>query len=376
MSELPLRSLIPNSVECIGALHLENSPTGLRPNRLPQWTQHQVPEGLGVMSRMPSGVRLQFETDSENIGIELLVTRMLGQSKVSVNLEHRDQIHEMQVIGGNSIVMDASRPAGYRVERGSSEIVWFRGLPSGPKKVMVWLPHNAYVEMQNLHIDTDSSVTRFDDSRPHWVHYGSSISHCMEAEMPAETWPAVASRQLKFSLTNLGFGGQCHLDPFVARTIRDLDAAVISLKVGINIVNMDSLRERVFSPMFHGFIDTIREVHKTTPLILCSPIYCPSAETRPGPTIPNGEGKFETIEGFESLRQGCLTLQRIRTLIEGIVETRRKEGDSNLYYISGLELFGSADADDLPDDLHPNPAGYIRIGKRFATKVAEMGLFD
>ena len=328
------------------------------------------------MSRMPSGVRLQFETDSENVGLELLVTRMLGQSKVSVNLEHGGRIHEAQVTNGNRIVMDASAPAGYKVERGSSEIAWFRGLPAGPKKLLVWLPHNAYVEMRNLHIDTDSSVIRFNDSRPRWVHYGSSISHCMEAEMPAETWPAVASRQLQFSLTNLGFGGQCHLDPFVARTIRDLDVEVISLKVGINIVNMDSLRERVFSPMFHGFLDTIREVHKTTPLILCSPIYCPSAEAKPGPTIPNSHGKFETIEGLEPLRQGCLTLQRIRTLIEEIVEVRKKEGDPNLHYINGLELFGSADSDDLPDDLHPNPTGYVRIGERFATKVAGMGLFD
>lgn len=376
MSELPLRSLIPDSVECIGAQYLESSSAGLRPNRLPLWTHHQVPDGLGVMARIPSGVRLQFQTASKNVGLELLVTRMLGQSKVSVNLEHEGELHEAQVTSGNRIVLDASEPAGYKVERGSSQIAWFRGLLPGMKNLQLWLPHNAYVEMRNLHIDDDCSVTCFADSRPCWVHYGSSISHCMEAQMPAETWPAVASRRLQYSLINLGFGGQCHLDPFVARTIRDLNAQIISLKVGINIVNMDSLRERVFSPLFHGFLDTIREVHKTTPLILCSPIYCPSAETKPGPTIPNSQGKFETIEGFEALRQGCLTLQRIRALMEEIVAARRKKGDSNLHYVNGLELFGSADSDDLPDDLHPNPAGYIRIGERFAAQVSEMRLFS
>ncbi|MYD79028.1 MAG: lipase [Gammaproteobacteria bacterium] len=328
------------------------------------------------MARIPSGVRLQFQTASKNVGLELLVTRMLGQSKVSVNLEHEGELHEAQVTSGNRIVLDASEPAGYKVERGSSQIAWFRGLLPGMKNLQLWLPHNAYVEMRNLHIDDDCSVTCFADSRPCWVHYGSSISHCMEAQMPAETWPAVASRRLQYSLINLGFGGQCHLDPFVARTIRDLNAQIISLKVGINIVNMDSLRERVFSPMFHGFLDTIREVHQTTPLILCSPIYCPSAETKPGPTIPNSQGRFETIEGFEALRQGCLTLQRIRTLMEEIVAARIKKGDSNLHYVNGLELFGSADSDDLPDDLHPNPAGYIRIGERFAAKVSEMRLFS
>ena len=76
LTELALRTLIPKTVECVGALHLETSSSGLRPHRLPHWTHYQVPEGLGVMSRMPSGVRLQFQTDSENVGLELLVTRI------------------------------------------------------------------------------------------------------------------------------------------------------------------------------------------------------------------------------------------------------------------------------------------------------------
>lgn len=375
MPQLLLSNLIPDSVECVGALHLEHTNTGLRPHRLPEWTRTQVSEGLRVMSRMPSGVRLQFQTDSKIVGLELLVTRMVDQSNATVNLGYEDQLLDATVTGGNRIVLDTSAKEGFKVERGESEVVWFRELPARRKLIEMWLPHNAFVEVRSLYIDDNASVARFSDSRPRWVHYGSSISHCMEAQMPAETWPAVAARQLQFSLTNMGFGGQCHLDPFVARSIRDLNAEIISLKVGINIVNMDSLRERVFAPLLHGFLDTIRERHITTPIILCSPIYCPSAENRPGPTIPNEQGKFKTVEGFDLLRQGCLTLQRIRTLIEEVVEIRKKEGDLNLYYINGLNLFGPSDADDLPDDLHPNPIGYIRIGERFAAKVRETGLF-
>ncbi len=55
----------------------------------------------------------------------------------------------------------------------------------------------------------------------------------------------------------------------------------------------------------------------------------------------------------------------MRTIIRDVVEGRRKAGDANLHYLDGLELFGAADAADLPDDLHPNGPGYVRMGQRF-----------
>jgi hypothetical protein len=104
---------------------------------------------------------------------------------------------------------------------------------------------------------------------------------------PADgTWPAVAARIAGMHLASLGFGGQCHLDPFVARTLRDADADVITLKVGINVINMDSMRERVFTPQLHGFIDTIRNAN---PVRSASPIFV-RAEQHPGPTVPNAGG--------------------------------------------------------------------------------------
>jgi lysophospholipase L1-like esterase len=48
-------------------------------------------------------------------------------------------------------------------------------------------------------------------------------------------------------------------------------------------------------------------------------------------------------------------------------------GDANLHYLDGLALFGPDDAGDLPDDLHPNAAGYARLGHRFAAHAFAMG---
>jgi hypothetical protein len=156
------------------------------------------------------------------------------------------------------------------------------------------------------------------------------------------------------------------LDQFVARTIRDLSADVVSVKVGINLVNGDAMRERTFAPALHGFLDTVREGQRETPILLVSPIYCPSVEDKPGPTIMGPDGRFVTVDGLDDVRLTCLTLAKIRQTMDDVVAARRKLGDAHLHYLNGLELFGLSDAEDLPDDLHPNAAGYVRIGQRFA----------
>ena len=132
-------------------------------------------------------------------------------------------------------------------------------------------------------------------TRRRWVHHGSSISHCMEASSPTRTWPVVAARMANVELLNLGLGGNCHLDQFVARTMRDEDADVLSLKVGINVVNLDSLKERTFAPALHGFIDTIREGKPNTPFLIASPIFCPSAENASGTDDSERAGRLRHI---------------------------------------------------------------------------------
>ena len=66
-----------------------------------------------------------------------------------------------------------------------------------------------------------------------------------------------------------------------------------------------------------------------------------------------------------ALALGALTLRRIRELEAEIVAARRAAGDANLHLLQGPDLFGPDDVGDLPDGLHPNAAGYQRMGERF-----------
>ena len=370
MRTVPLEN---GPVAIVGALDFDRSPTGISPRRLPAWTRPQIPDiFMNSMVAMASGVRLAFTTDSDSIELDVMATTFRYSTMVArpplCQLVADDATPVDAVVeSANYFVLDPIDPTNIGFEPGAPATLRFDGLGAASKRCEIWLPQTASVELQALRVDGRADVAATpSDGRRRWLHYGSSISHCMEADGPTSTWPAVAARQAGIELFSLGLAGECMLDQFVARTIRDQPADAISLKLGINIVNGDTMRERTFMPAVHGMLDTIRDGHPTTPILVVSPIFCPSVEDQPGPTMLLADGTFGTIPGERESREGALTLRRIREILNDIVATRRDAGDLRLAYLDGLDLFGAADVDDLPDLLHPNNDGYRRMGERFA----------
>lgn len=78
------------------------------------------------------------------------------------------------------------------------------------------------------------------------------------------------------------------------------------------------MRLRAFVPAVHGFLDTIRDGHPTTPLVLISPIFCAIHEDTPGPgavdldTLGTDQVRFIATGHSEGQQQGRLTLRVIR----------------------------------------------------------------
>ena len=371
MQVIPLEE---GGVQIVGALDFDRTEHGLTPRRLPAWTRPQVPAFMDLMVAQSAGIRLEFATTSRTIEIDAMITglelasRPRADAVFDLVLDDGPDLRSQRRPPGSRVVVDLARRLDVP-ERiiGDPTQIRFADLRTGLKRLALWLPQNASVELRALRLDDDAHLEPLPrQSRPRWVHHGSSISHCAAAHSPTQTWPAVAARLGHVDGINLGFGGNCHLDQFVARTMRDEPADLLSLKVGINVVNADSLKERTFAPALHGFIDTVREGKPETPFLIVSPILCPSAEDHPGPTVLSQDGAFVTIPGDTAARAGSLTLRRMRSIIEQLVADRRAAGDVNLHYLDGLELFGPADQDDLPDALHPNGDGYVRMGERFA----------
>lgn len=301
-----------------GAISLNRSPDWIEPWRLPYEERALYPspdEALLERAVTAAGVRLRFATDA---------------TSVSLNTEPFEAPRPFDITIDSDLVQTVEQPAG-------GEEVTFQDLPSGNKTVELWLPQrHGPVRMRSLVVNDGAEVKALPDLRPKWVTYGSSITHCAQARSPACTWPAIAARMRGLHLTCLGYGGNCHIEPMVARVVRDREADLITLKLGINVQGAASLSPRTFKAAVIGFVRTVREKHTETPITVISPFASPPRETTPNPV--------------------GLSLQQMREEIEDAVRRMQDTcGDNALRYVDGLRIFGlDLAADYLPDELHPN----------------------
>ncbi|MFD4951985.1 GDSL-type esterase/lipase family protein [Streptomyces sp. NPDC058451] len=358
-----------------GHLDAERTAHGLLPHRLPAGARRQIPDDqLAMAEAQPSGVRLVFRTRATTVELETLPTKRAYRGFPAP----ADGVYDLlvdgrlaaqaTVTGGNVRTVDMATQSAELLE-GPPGAARFTDLPARDKDVEIWLPHTEITEL--IALRTDAPVAPAPDSgRRVWLHHGSSISHGSNAAHPTAIWPALAAARGGVELVNLGFGGSALLDPFTARAIRDTPADLISLKIGINVVNTDAMRLRAFTPAVHGFLDTIREGHPTTPLLVVSSILCPVQEDTPGPLAPDfadGTLRFKATGDPAERAAGRLTLNVIRHELARIVEQRAAD-DPNLHHLDGRELYGEADYAELPlpDEVHPDPAAHRRIADNFA----------
>ena len=309
-----------------GAASLERTSDGVMPWRINHEERDLFPpmDWHGRL-KQPAGVRLTFRSNTQMVA---------GTAEINAQQ------------GPIDIYCDGGLHAALKIQEGRFNA---DGLPAGEKLVEVWLPHNVEFRLKSLELSDGASLRKYRDPRPRWVVYGSSITHCRRSEMPSMTWPGVVAREAGLNLTCLGFGGSCHLDPMIARMVRDMPADYLTMKVGINIYAASSLSPRTFRAGIIGFVKTVREKHPETPFAVISPIISPPRETTPN-----------SVE---------FTLSAMREEVADAVARLRANGDKNLHYFNGFKLFGPEHLEMMPDGLHPDAEGCKLMGYNFLREV-------
>ena len=239
-----------------GHLDLEATAHGLLPHRLPARARRQIPDDqLAMAEAQPSGVRLAFRTRATTIELDTLPTKRVYRG-FPAPAGRRVRPAGRRPPGRPGHAWPAATSArsstwspqtaelgrGARRHRSASP-----ACPARDKDVEIWLPHNG-----------DHRADRPAHRRPRRAGAGPGAQGVaaprqlhqprLERRHPTAIWPALAAAQGGVELVNLGFGGSALLDPFTARAMRDTPADLISLKIGINLVNADVMRLRAFTP--------------------------------------------------------------------------------------------------------------------------------
>lgn len=317
-----------------GHIALDVTRRGVQPWRVRLADRSLQHPALLLPAGTPSGVRLEFQSDAPELLLEVAPGEPLK--------DPQDIPWKFDLLINGVLARRILLPVG--VGR-----VHFKDLPTQRQYREIYLPCGAApVCLRKLTIPEGCHLEPVHDVRPRWVTYGSSITQCAGAAGPSETWPALAARHFNLNFTNLGYGGQCHLDPLVGRMIRDLPADYISVCLGINVHGQSSLTARTFGPAVIGLLQTIRDGHPHTPILVISPIFSLNRET-----IPNSAG---------------LSLAMMRQIIVESVKNLRAAGAENLKHLDGLKLFGPAFDQFMPDHLHPDPEGYRQLARQFIAR--------
>jgi hypothetical protein len=344
MKQLPLHN---GPLHFAGQISLEQTSRGIRPWRLtfkdlPLY-QHQ---GLIGRTACPSGVRLNVISDTNTLQMTAVHTPYNDEVPA-------ETVWKMDLLVDGKFHQRDTQPN----DAGKETTFTFTDIPQGEHRLEVWLDVFHCVEVLSVAIDDNATAKPFNDTRPKWLVYGSSITHCRQAHGPSETWPSLVAQQFDLNLTSLGFGGNCHIDPMILRDMRGQPADLISTCVGINIMGGVSFNQRTFIPAVIGMIKTLREGHPVTPLVVVSPICSPPREETPNPV--------------------GMTLSDYRNQVREAVElVQSHDKDEHLFYHDGLELFGPDMAHHMPDLLHPNGDGIHVLAQHYADQIMPKLLND
>ena len=132
-------------------------------------------EGLLGRAETTSGVRLRLSTESRKLRLSF---QSLPTTEPAVG---RSGFHFDLTIERDLVASTAVPPGG--------EEAVFDDLPAGDKIVEIWLSQEVPVALKTA-LEGDEACRQANDTRPRWVTYGSSLTHCARAHSPARTYPA------------------------------------------------------------------------------------------------------------------------------------------------------------------------------------------
>lgn len=239
-----------------GISHLRETSLGVEFYRFSDalLTAYRKQEGWELRSLCPSGVALDFFTDSN---------RLFLQAQIAAGARETAYF-DLYLNGIFSGTIGSTCPD----KTISGEFCW---QSTGITHVTLYLPHCRMVGIQQLAL-TDSTCLRPALSKPILLALGDSITQGMDAHHPSLCYPSVAARIMGMSLFNCGVGGYI----FDVNSLPEApvaNPALITVAYGCN--DWSAGRAASFAA---DYLARLRTLYPTIPIAVLEPIWRSGAD--------------------------------------------------------------------------------------------------
>ena len=292
--------------------------------RLPvdTWAQAQIPVGVRLeLAGDATEVEISYETKAAEPGIRGEgggITFQLWRAGVMIDEEK------------------ASHPHGTARLR--------LGNPAAGDRAIVYLPEALRPTIRD--VSGVGGEVKPPPLEPRWICYGDSVAEGWLASAPAGAWPAIAGRDHRLDVVNMGYAGAARGEIVSAEHIAELAADVISITHGTNCWTRTPHSTGMMRENVRAFLDIVRQGHPDTPILVSSPVVRPDAEA-------------------ETNRLGA-TLADLRRVMEDVIRERIDGGDGRMRLVPGRDLLPE---DQLADGIHPNDDGHRTLAKALGPEV-------
>ncbi len=294
-------------------------------SRLPVRMKDKFRPPVWDLAQCPAGGRIRFRTDSATVGFRAKGPGTAVMHHITLVGQSGFDVYADDFFMG-SVWPDAD---------GNMNAAWRLGTKKQMREITIHMPLYKTVEIHQVGIEEGSVIEAPEPFKlKPIVYYGTSITQGGCASTPGTTYQDFISRWLNVDFYNLGFSGNGKGEPELADAINEIDCSCIVVDYWANI-GMD---------MEHNlpeFVGRLRQVHKTTPIIVVGPFYFCSEDY---------DGSVNPIQ---------------RKWTEDFVKQARGAGDLNMHHFDGRKMLSKEQSFGLVDGVHCNSLGFYLCAKGF-----------
>ncbi len=289
--------------------------------------------------RYPVGVYIMFKTDSHAISAKWTTAKRAWGNNMTPIVQRGLDLYIKK--DGVWTFAGVARPS---MTKDVHKYTIVKNMADGEKECMLYLPIWNEVESLEIGIDDDAAIEAIPSPYKYKVlTLGSSITHGASASRPGMIFTARMSRSTGIDFVNLGFSGNCKLQPQLARLIADSEADAYLFDAFSN-PSVKEIETRVAD-----FVRTVAEAHPDKPMIFLQR------------TIRD-DATFDT-KWAKSNDERRATVRRMMT------ELAKKY--DNVYFLDSDTITGT-DHEGTVDGAHPTDMGFDRFIDTWLPKIEKI----